>query len=337
MRISINSHYLHRSRLSGLGRYAREIAAALADHSLAEVRLPDFFYDGGTLRRWLRFIALAFLELLAPALLVATGRARWHISPAFSVPLSLFCRRHIVVVHDLAFREYPNCYSRRERFYYNVNLLLLRLGRHRVVTPSHYVRDRLVAMAGIAPQRITVISPYGEITPPQQAKKEKSFLLLSNAHPRKNIAATVEGFTASQAPARGYALAVAGNFEHPPETGLPVHFHHALSESQLAQAYAGAEALLLFSLSEGFGFPVVEAAQCGTPALTSECTSLAELIDPDRPPMPATTAAEIRDRINRYLGDSAFRAALARDKSYVTRAFTRERFDGQWRRLLDVG
>jgi hypothetical protein len=53
--------------------------------------------------------------------------------------------------------------------------------------------------------------------------------------------------------------------------------------------------------------------------------------------MPATTAAEIRDRINRYLGDSAFRAALARDKSYVTRAFTRERFDGQWRRLLDVG
>ena len=39
----------------------------------------------------------------------------------------------------------------------------------------------------------------------------------------------------------------------------------------------GADALALVSLSEGFGLPVIEAMACGTPVITSNCSSLAEV------------------------------------------------------------
>lgn len=336
MRIAINAHYLHRARLSGLGRYAHELASALAGEELVEVRLPESFYGDGTVRRWLRFFALILLEMLVPAVLTAGRRVSWHISPAFSVPLSLFSSRHIVVVHDLAFREFPACYSRRERLYYGFNLFLLRRGAYRIVTPSRYVRDRLIADEGIAPGRIKVISPYPEIAPHRSSSKKRGFLLLSNAHPRKNIQATLEGFAASKAPALGYTLTVAGNFEHLPQAASGIIFLPALSEAELAQAYADAQVLTLFSLSEGFGFPVVEAAACGTSSLTSERTSLAELSDPERPLSSATTADEIAARIDRYLDDPEFRAALDRDRQYVALTFTEDRFRRAWRELLNV-
>jgi glycosyltransferase involved in cell wall biosynthesis len=50
-----------------------------------------------------------------------------------------------------------------------------------------------------------------------------------------------------------------------------------VSEESLPSLYSHALACVYPSLFEGFGFPVVEAMACGTPVLTSNTTSLAEI------------------------------------------------------------
>lgn len=50
-----------------------------------------------------------------------------------------------------------------------------------------------------------------------------------------------------------------------------------LSDEELTALYSGAIALVYPSFYEGFGFPVLEAIACGTPVITSNCSSLSEV------------------------------------------------------------
>jgi glycosyltransferase involved in cell wall biosynthesis len=48
-------------------------------------------------------------------------------------------------------------------------------------------------------------------------------------------------------------------------------------DQDLCVLYSGAKAFIFPSLGEGFGIPVLEAMQCGTPVITSNVTSLPEI------------------------------------------------------------
>lgn len=49
-------------------------------------------------------------------------------------------------------------------------------------------------------------------------------------------------------------------------------------DADLAALYSGARAFVYLSLYEGFGLPVLEAMQCGTPVITSDSSSLPEVV-----------------------------------------------------------
>jgi glycosyltransferase involved in cell wall biosynthesis len=52
---------------------------------------------------------------------------------------------------------------------------------------------------------------------------------------------------------------------------------HAVSDDQLAQLYASARVLVMPSLIEGFGLPILEAMACGCPVAASNAASLPEV------------------------------------------------------------
>jgi glycosyltransferase involved in cell wall biosynthesis len=96
-------------------------------------------------------------------------------------------------------------------------------------------------------------------------------------------------------------------------------------DTHLPALYRGASALVLPSHYEGFGFPVLEAMGCGTPAVIADRASLPEIagdaalqVDPDD--HEALAAA-----IGRVLDDSGLRAELVRRGLDRARAFTWER------------
>jgi glycosyltransferase involved in cell wall biosynthesis len=65
--------------------------------------------------------------------------------------------------------------------------------------------------------------------------------------------------------------------ECPVPTGSPgLVLRGEVTECELAALYSGAIALVFLSRYEGFGLPVVEAMQCGTPVIISRDPALVE-------------------------------------------------------------
>lgn len=106
--------------------------------------------------------------------------------------------------------------------------------------------------------------------------------------PRKNLVQLIRAYAELPATLRGtYDLVLAGKkgweydsvFTAITQLGLSDQVHHLdyVSDDELAKLYAAAEVFCFPSLYEGFGLPVLEAMQSGTPVITSDLSSLPEV------------------------------------------------------------
>lgn len=95
-------------------------------------------------------------------------------------------------------------------------------------------------------------------------------------------------------------------------------------EPDLIQLYNLADAFMLPSLYEGFGFPVLEAMACGTPVLTSNRTSIPELAGDAGVVLDPTDAREYAEHVFRVFTDDRYAADLRRRGRERARQFTWE-------------
>lgn len=79
---------------------------------------------------------------------------------------------------------------------------------------------------------------------------------------------------------------------------------------ELPYLYAGADALIYPSLWEGFGLPIVEAMQSGTPVLTSNNSSMAEIAGGAAVLVNPLSTSEIANAIHRLASDPQLRQKL---------------------------
>ena len=114
-----------------------------------------------------------------------------------------------------------------------------------------------------------------------------------------------------------------------------VTFQGYAAEGALRDLDAHAACLVLPSLREGFGLPVLEAMACGTPVITSSSSSLPEVGGDAALRVDPHDAIDLSDAMYRVLTDTHLREDLRERGLKWVRGFSWRRSAEQMSRLLD--
>ncbi len=196
----------------------------------------------------------------------------------------------VATIHDVSFMTHPHFYEAGFAGHMRSELdSTLGSGAH-VITVSEHVRGILKERFGLPEDRVTAVhSGPGQFDeePPNQRTRDH-ILAMDLAQPRKNAEGVVAAFglLLQRLSFEGRLRFVEKGWHVRPELqercrqiGIldRVEVTGELDPSALADAYVSALCLVYPSCDEGFGFPPLEAMQCGTPVVTSRAGSLPEL------------------------------------------------------------
>lgn len=240
------------------------------------------------------FVRIPFLY---PRLARRDGLALLHMT--YMAPPRLPCPL-VLSVHDVSYRLFPQYFSPRVRF-----LLALLVGPSirraaRVIAISENTRRDIIRFYRPEPERVVVThlaaAPHFKPQPPEEIARvcaaynlrSPYILAVGNKQPRKNLGRLVQAFAALLSDFSDLALVIAGQSgwqgseveAEVARLGLAgrVRFTNYVPEADLPALYSGAAVFCYPSLYEGFGLPVLEAMQCGTPTVTSCTSSLPEVV-----------------------------------------------------------
>ena len=119
------------------------------------------------------------------------------------------------------------------------------------------------------------------------------------------------------------------------EADVPgVNFTGYVPEEHLPSLYSDAIALVYPSLYEGFGLPPLEAMACGAPVVTSDNTSLPEVVGTNAVLVDAQNDESIAQGIVEILTNASLRTSLSRSGIERAKQFTWERTAGRTLQIL---
>jgi glycosyltransferase involved in cell wall biosynthesis len=191
----------------------------------------------------------------------------------------------VMTVHDLSFKRYPEFYSLRERFIFEILVPLSLRSADAIIVPSLFSkREFHYFYPHIARNKVHVTyeaaNNYFIPVNKKEAQKNiavkygitKPFILTINSpNPKKNIRRVVQAFTRLKNKYTSMNLViVGGRYNIPPNLKLiNVLIIDYIPDSDLRDLYNSCEIFVYYSLYEGFGLPILEALSCHTPTITS--------------------------------------------------------------------
>lgn len=207
---------------------------------------------------------------------------------------------YVITIHDLSPKLFPSDHVLSTRL--NCTWLLPRTCRTatKVIADSMSTKNDLVRYFNVEPNGITVIYPaadpqFRKLSEREIANWRESvnipdcfILSVGNLSPRKNITSLLIAYHKLLCQGFQHRLVIVGKtwrkndktFNLVERLSLKgkVIFIEGLSIPQLCLLYNKAELFVYPSLFEGFGLPPLEAMTCGCPVITSNVTSLPEVV-----------------------------------------------------------
>jgi glycosyltransferase involved in cell wall biosynthesis len=250
----------------------------------------------------------------------------------------------VVTVHDLAFVRFASEIPVPHRYRRYIGSSLRRADR--IIAVSEATRRDVLDLFEVAEERVVVVPEGAPVAFPALPRAEfdevrrglglpeRFLLFVGTLEPRKNLPRLVRAFGRAArridgpiglllAGRRGWALDELR--EALRETHAPIAAPGFLETAVKNAALRAATALVLPSLWEGFGLPVLEAFRAGAPVLASSAGALPEVAGNAALFVTPESEKEIEEGIVRLAGDQNLRARLAaRGHDRVAR-FTWER------------
>ncbi|MCB0409216.1 MAG: glycosyltransferase family 4 protein, partial [Flavobacteriales bacterium] len=251
-----------------------------------QARHPFLYY------LFFEFSLKRFLKNLNPDLFVGTD----GITPLNTKTKTLS------VIHDLNFEHYPEQLPKNYRKYYCNNFPKFANQSTRIATVSEFSKKDIIKTYNISPDKIDVVynganenfRPINEdiITEIKNRFTEGKnyFLFVGTLHPRKNLIRLFQAFDAFKKQTNSnFKLLIVGkkmwwtdeiesiynSLQHKSD----ILFAGRVAEQDLYDITASAYALTYVPIFEGFGIPLVESMSCGVPVITSNVTSMPEVVE----------------------------------------------------------
>jgi glycosyltransferase involved in cell wall biosynthesis len=312
LKIAVNTRFLLPGALEGFGWYTHEIVRRMVLQHPEDSFL--FLFDRPYDTRFLYGPNVTPKVLFPPArhpilfyswfeYSVPRALKQWGADVFFSPDSMCSLTSKVPVamtVHDIVPLHFPEQIPWVTRMYLTRQLPKMIHRADKILTVSDYVGKDIAIMCQVPASDIQVVYngsrtsfvPLNE-TEKMQVRQTFSkgapyFFYTGAIHPRKNIHRLIRAFSAFKAETGSQVqLLLAGRFAW--QTGevktaweqsaykSDIHFLGYVSEEDLCRLMAAALALCYLSLSEGFGLPMVEAMNTGTPVLAANATCLPEV------------------------------------------------------------
>jgi glycosyltransferase involved in cell wall biosynthesis len=246
--------------------------------------------------------------------------------------------QRFLTIYDLRYSRFPELYDARS-IAVGQSILKSVGPRDWVITSSEASRRELVASGTVEPHQVFVVplaadrNLFHPCTDPVELRRVRArhgigeapyILSLNSIDIRKNMHRAIAAFARlvrqermgdlrfviAGSPGSGSALMAEALAEAADVRGRIIHAG-LVEDRDLAALYSGAAAFLYPSFYEGFGLPPLEAMQCGTPVITSDASSLPEVVGDAGLTVPAEDVDAMSAALLRVLSDSALRSSLA--------------------------
>jgi glycosyltransferase involved in cell wall biosynthesis len=274
-------------------------------------------------------------QIAVPAALVRARVDLFH-APHYVVSPLTRCP-YVVTIHDcihLRFPQYlPNATA---RVYARTVMKLSAQRARRILTVSNASKEDILHYLDVPASKVEVI--YNALderlaTPPTAedlARVRQRFQLMwpfilytGNIKPHKNVDRLIEAYSIlRERGVEDVKLVIIGDeiskfpnlrrLIHKHQLHQHVRFHGFVPDATLAALYRLAAVFVFPSLCEGFGLPPLEAMAAGVPVITSNVSSLPEVVGDAAVLIDPTDASAIADAMARVLGDPTLSADLVR-------------------------
>jgi len=242
------------------------------------------------LKIWYQFSLKRLLRKIKPDLFIGT-------TGMIPINTDIKC---LSIIHDLNFEHYPEMMPKVVRNYYQNYYPKCAQQAVRIATVSEFSKKDISNTYHINKNKIDVVfnganknfKPIAEdektIVQNKYTEGNPFFLFVGTIHPRKNLINLFKAFDKFKSQFKSnFKLLVIGKkmwskeiekIYHQLQFKNDVVFTGRLDENKLYKVTASAYALTYVPIFEGFGIPLVEAMSCGVPVITSNVTSMPEVV-----------------------------------------------------------
>jgi glycosyltransferase involved in cell wall biosynthesis len=243
--------------------------------------------------------------------------------------------KSIAVIHDLSFIDVPEFVEAKNRKFLVEHTPYTIKNASHIVTISEHAKRRIMQQYKVVEDRISIVNPAidHDIFYPRDKKEvemvrkkfnlpQKYFLFVGTLEPRKNLVRLLDAYAKLDSSLQlTYPLVLVGGRGWADEEiqqrlikyrELPIIRPGYVPDEDMPALYSGATALLWPTIYEGFGMPPLEAMTCGIPVLTSNTTSLPEVVGDSALMVDPFSVEDIRDGIHRLATDKGFRSQLSK-------------------------
>lgn len=310
MRVALDAIPLVAAK-TGIGHYTNALAEWLArlhpDHQYELLSPFDFTFAAGNgtpanlSKRFfpVRAVFRKWWLVGLPAMLQLSPLDVFH-GTNYCVPVYAPCPT-VVTIHDLSLFVQAHTHEAANVTRGKRRIPLMARRATMIIAPSEWTKRETIAHLGIKPEKIRVIFEAARegMTPlpltacqsvlDRHQIKPPYLLYVGTIEPRKNLLTLIRAYdellrTTTHRPqlvlcgGRGWMCEEVFALVAELKLQDAVRFTGYVADEDLPALYSAAELFLYPSFYEGFGLPPLEAMACGTPVITSNVSSLPEVV-----------------------------------------------------------